>query len=1096
MSLSSISIRNHVFAWMLMAALIIFGAIGFSRLGVSQNPDVDFPVINISVTLEGASPEIIESDVVEPLEEAVTTIEGVKTVSSTSAHGRGSVTAEFALERNIDLALQDVQTRVAQAQRNLPNEIDPPIISKTNPEDRPIMWLNLAGDRSTRELADYVRNVLKDQFQTLPGVGEVMLGGYLERNVRVWLDARKMEAFGLTAEDVVAAIRRQHIEVPAGRIESGDREMNVRAEGEAIDVRQFAAIVVASREGAPIRLSDVAIVEDGLEDRRRIARSMGRPALGFGIKKQRGANAVEVAHAVKAKMEEVRPLLPEGMILGVNYDGTVFIEEAIHEIEWALVLAAILTGIVCWLFLGSWSSTINVLLAIPTSIIGTFICIYFFGFTLNTFTLLGLSLSVGIVVDDAIMVLENIFRHREMGKSRVEAALAGAQEITFAAMAATAAIVAIFLPVAFMEGITGRYFFEFGVTISVAVLLSLLEALTLTPMRCSQFLEVGERAGRFGAVLERFFARLAAGYRRWLVPSLRHRFTILGSATALFVVSLGILGLLKQELTPSQDMSRFFMRFQTPVGSSVAYTDQALRRIEEFLLSRPEVERYFGVVGGFGGGDANTGMTFVTLKAPAARPPDPRTGRRLSAQDFMALARRELNDIPGLRAIPQDPSQSGLGGTGRGFPVQISIRGPDWDRLADLSHTLMDRMGETRLVTDIDTDYQVGMPEVKVIPDREKAADLGVSMETIGNTVNTMIGGTRVARFKDAGRRYDIRVRLLQEQRAEPADIGRLLVRTASGSLVHLADLVRIVEEPTLQTITHEDRQRAISVTVNLAPGASQSAVMERIRQIGREILPEGYAVVFSGAAQTFQEARWSLIFALLLGVVVAYMVLASQFNSFIHPFTVLLALPFSISGALVALWLGGQSLNLYSMIGVILLMGIAKKNSIILVDFTNQVRARAGGTAQGALLEACPIRLRPILMTTVSTIAGALPAALAIGPGAETRVPMALAVIGGIAVSTFMTLFVVPAAYSVFDDLGARAAGRLRRAEGGAEEPGREGAGSEGAGPQGAGPEGAASQEPAAAGEAAAARGAGVAARVSVKAPPALRPTGRTDPA
>ena len=1040
MSLSSISIRNHVFAWMLMAALIIFGAIGFSRLGVSQNPDVDFPVISISVTLEGASPEIIESDVVEPLEEAVTTIEGVKTVSSTSAQGRASVTVEFALERDIDLALQDVQTRVAQAARDLPREIDPPTISKTNPEDRPIMWLNLSGDRSPRELADFVRNVLKDEFQTLPGVGEVNLGGYLERNVRVWLDARKMEAVGLTAEDVVAAIRRQHIEVPAGRIETGTREMNVRAEGEALDVREFAAIVVASREGAPIRLSDVAIVEDGLEDRRRVARSQGRPALGFGIKKQRGANAVEVAHAVKAKMEEVRPRLPEGLVLSVNFDGTVFIEEAIHEIEWALVLAAFLTGIVCWLFLGSWSSTVNVLLAIPTSIIGTFICIYFFGFTLNTFTLLGLSLSVGIVVDDAIMVLENIYRHREQGKSRLEAALVGAQEITFAAMAATAAIVAIFLPVAFMEGITGRYFFEFGVTISVAVALSLLEALTLTPMRCSQFLEVGERLGRMGAAAERFFARLAAGYRRWLAPSLRHRFTVLGSAAALFALSLGFLGLLKQELTPSQDQSRFFMRFQTPVGSSIEYTDAALRSIEEFLMARPEVERYFGVIGGFGGGGgANTGMTFVTLRAPGERPIDPRTGRRMSAQEFMNLCRVKLNEIPGLKAIPQDPSQSGLGGSGRGFPIQVSVRGPDWDRLAEYSHTLMDRMAATRLVTDLDTDYQVGMPEVKVIPDREKAADLGVSMESIGNTVNTMIGGTRVARFKDAGRRYDVRLRLLAEQRSQPADIGRLLVRTASGGLVHLADLVRIVEEPTLQTITHEDRQRAISITANLAPGASQARVLEGIRDLGREVLPEGYSLVFSGAAQTFQEARWSLIFALLLGVVVAYMVLASQFNSFVHPFTVLLALPFSVSGALAALWLGGQSLNLYSMIGVILLMGIAKKNSIILVDFTNQVRQREGGTAESALLEACPIRLRPILMTTVSTIAGAVPAALALGPGAETRVPMALAVIGGITVSTFLTLFVVPAAYSIFDDLNAWAAARLRHRNPAAEPAGAE---------------------------------------------------------
>ena len=1022
MTLADLSIKKHVFAWMLMAALIVFGGISFARLGVSQNPDVDYPIINVQVSLEGASPEVIETDVVEPLEDAVATIEGVKSIASSSRQGRASVTIEFELSRDIDLALQDVQARVAQAARLLPRDIDPAVITKTNPEDQPILWLNLSGDRSPTDLATYVRNVLKDQFQTLPGVGEVMLGGYLERNVRVWLDARRMEAFGLTAVDITTAIQRQHIEVPAGRIETRDREMNVRAEGEAIDVRALARLVVADRDGSPVRLEDVAVVEDGLEDRRRIARSMGRPALGFGIKKQRGANAVEVAQAVKTRLAEIQPTLPEGLVLAVNYDGTQFIEEAVREIEFTLILAAILTGIVCWVFLGSWSSTVNILLAIPTSIIGTFICVYFFGFTLNTFTLLGLSLSVGIVVDDAIMVLENIYRHREMGKSRLEAASVGAREITFAAMAATAAIIAIFLPVAFMRGIMGRFFFEFGVTISVAVLLSLLEALTLTPMRCSQFLDV-QRSGRFGLLMDRLFAGLAAGYRHWLGPALRHRGLVLAGAAVVFLGSLAILPLLRREFVPSQDQGRFFMRLQTPVGSSVDYTDRMLARVEAFLMSRPELLRYFGVVGGFGGGDVNTAMTFVTLKPKAERPVDPALGRRPTAQDVMAMARRELNAIPGLKAIPQDPSQSGLSAS-RGFPVELAVRGPDWETLADRTMEIMERLRATGLVTDVDSDYQVGMPEVKVIPDRAKAADAGVSMETIGTTINTLIGGARVARFKDAGRRYDIRVRLLAEHRSRPEDIRRLLVRTENGGPIHLGDLVTITEEPTLQVVTHRDRQRAIQVFANLAPGASQAKVLDLARQIGREVLPEGYTMTLSGSAQVFQESFTSLLFALLLGLVVAYMVLASQFNSFLDPFTVLLALPFSVSGALMALWATGQSLNIYSMIGLILLMGIAKKNSIILVDFANQLRER-GVERHQAVLEACPIRLRPILMTTVSTVAGAVPAALAFGPGAETRAPMALTVIGGIIVSTFMTLFVVPAAYVLFDDLAVRFARR-----------------------------------------------------------------------
>jgi hydrophobe/amphiphile efflux-1 (HAE1) family protein len=1032
MTLSDLSIRNHVFAWMLMTALILFGAIGYARLGVSQNPDVDFPVLNVSVNLEGASPEVIETDVVEVLEDAVVSVEGVKSISSTSRQGRASVVVEFDLKRDIDLALQDVQTRVAQAARQLPRDIDPPVITKTNPEDQPIMWLNLSGNWPPQQLADYIRNVLKQRFQTLPGVGEVTLGGFLERNIRVWLDARKMESFSLTADDVVQAIQRQHIEVPAGRIESGDREMNVRAEGEAIDVREFSDIVVATRDGGPIRLSDIAVVEDGLEDRRRIARALGKPALGMGIKKQRGANAVEVAHLVKQRLEEVRATLPEGLALAVNFDGTSIVEEAIHEVQFSLLLAALLTGIVCWFFLGSWSSTVNILLAIPTSIIGTFLCMYFFGFTLNTFTVLGLSLSVGIVVDDAIMVLENIYRHREAGRARVEAALIGAREITFAAMAATAAIIAVFLPVAFMQGIIGRFFFEFGVTISVAVLLSLLEALTLTPMRCSQFLETGERTGRYGQKVERFFARLAQGYERWLHPALRHRGLVLAGAALLFVGSLVILNFMNRELVPSQDLSRFMMRLQTPVGSSVDYTDKMVRRVESFLMSRPELDRYYAVVGGFGGGgagDVNQAMTFVTLKPRSQRPRDPQTGRRLSTQEFMNVAREELNAIPGLKAVMQDLSQQGFSAQ-RGFPVEVSIRGPNWDRLAEYAGTIMDRMRATGLVTDVDTDYLIGMPEVKVLPDRQRAADLGVSMASIGSTVNTLIGGVRVARFKDSGRRYDVRVRLEADQRQNPEDIRRLLLRTSSGSLVRLGDVVAIEERPTLQIVTHRDRQRAIGIFANLATGASQARVIKTIQSIANDVLPDGYSLVLSGSAQAFQESFQSLLFALVLGFAVAYMILASQFNSFSHPVVVLLALPFSISGALLALFAGGQSLNIYSMIGLVLLMGIAKKNSIILVDFTNQLR-REGVDREAALLRACPTRLRPILMTSISTIAGAVPAALALGPGAETRIPMSLAVIGGMVVSTFMTLFVVPAGYSVMDDLVTRLVRRRAAAPG-----------------------------------------------------------------
>jgi multidrug efflux pump len=1037
-TLADISIRNHVFAWMLMAALIVFGLICFRGfggivrgLGVSQNPDIDFPVVNISVTYEGASPEIMETDVVDLIEDAVTAVEGIKQISSTSREGAANITVEFELSRNIDVALQDVQTRVAQAARRLPRELDPPIITKTNPEDQPILWLALSGNRPQTFMADYIRNVIRPQFQTIEGVGEVMLGGYRERSVRVWFDAPRLEAKGLTVSDVVRAIQREHLEVPAGRIETPEREMNVRAEGEAIDLEAFKNLVVTYTQGAPVRLQDVAVVEDGLEDRRRLARANGQPAIGVGVKKLRGANAVAVGHAVKAKMAELAKEMPEGMALTVNFDGTTFVEEAIGEILFTLVMAALLTGLVCWLFLGSWSSTVNVLLAIPTSILGTFIVMYFLGFTLNTFTVLGLTLTIGIVVDDAIMVLENIYRHREMGEGKVRAASVGAREITFAAAAATAAIIAIFLPVAFMKGIIGKFFFQFGVTISVAVLISLLEALTLTPMRCSRFLEVGERQGRLGAAMDRAFDRLAARYKAALAPALHHRALVVCGAAVFFALSLGLIFFLRSEFVPATDSSRFMARFQTPVGTSMDATDRAFRTAEAYLASRPEVDRYFGFIGGFGGGEVNTGNLMITMKDPGDRPRDPTTGRKLSMQEFMNVIRVALNAIPGVRAVMQDPSQAGFSPSrGGGFPVELSVRGHDWDALARYAQEIEERMRRSGTVLDVDSDYQVGMPEVQIIPDRNRAADLGVSIADIGETLGVAIGGARVGKFKDKGRRFDIRARLLGQWRERPEDIQRLLVRASNGSLVRMGDLVRIEQRPTLQAITRKDRERAITIFANVAPGVSQTDAIAAAQRTAREVLPEGYRATLSGTSQTFKESFQSLFFAFGLGLLVAYMVLAAQFNAFSHPFTVLLALPFSISGALLMLFAFGQSLNVYSMLGLILLMGIAKKNSILLVDFTNQIRAR-GVERHEAVLQACPIRLRPILMTSTATIAGALPAALAVGPGAELQRPMAISLVGGILVSTLLTLFVVPAAYSLLDDALAWNAARRERGEG-----------------------------------------------------------------
>ena len=623
------------------------------------------------------------------------------------------------------------------------------------------------------------------------------------------------------------------------------------------------------------------------------------------------------------------------------------------------------------------------------------------------------------MVDDAIMVLENIYRHREHGEGKVKAASVGAREVTFAAAATTAAIVAIFMPVAFMKGIIGKFFFQFGVTISIAVLLSLLEALTLTPMRCSRFLQVGEKRGRIGRFVDRAFETLSTRYLKLLEPALHHRGAVMGGSLVLFVASLFLIKLLPQEFVPRQDTGRLSVRFVLPIGTSMPMTDKTSTLIENYLAGRPEIDRYFGGPGGGGpggGGDVSSGQIQITMKSLKNRPIDPKIGRRLTQIEFMDSLRRDLSGIAGARIIISENSQQSFT-QGRGYPVEFSIRGGNWDTLAQKSGEIMDKLRAAGIVADVDSDYRVGMPEVQVIPDRNKAADLGISMTAIGQTINAAIGGVRAGRFKDAGRRFDIRVRLLAQQREKPEDIARLLVRTRTGNLIRLGDIVRIEQAPSLQAITRIDRERAIKIFGNVGTGYSQAQAIDGALAIARAALPDGYRALPSGSSQAFAESFDSLGFAFFMGIVVAYMVLAAQFNSFTHPIVVLLALPFSVSGALMMLYVMGQSLNVYSVLGLILLMGIAKKNSIMLVDFTNQIRAR-GVERHEALLQACPVRLRPILMTSIATIAGATPAAFALGPGAETQRPMAIGLVGGMMVSTVMTLFVVPAAYSVFDDV------------------------------------------------------------------------------
>lgn len=1016
MAISDVSIRNPVFAWMLMLGLIVFGAIGFSRMGVSQMPDADFPVLTVQVGLDGAAPEVIETTVIDPLEDALMTVEGLTGINSSSRSGSGSITLEFDLDKNIDVALQEVQTKIAQAQRRLPKDVDPPVITKSNPEDQPIIWLALTYEKGDLAfLSQYARDYVQDRFTTVPGVGEIFLGGYTPPALRVWVKPEALQRYNIAVNDIITAIQTEHSELPGGSIEEGRKLFNVRTIGEAKTVEEFSSIPINRRAGQliadpsnTVRLKDVADIEEGLDEIRRVARFNGTTALGMGVRKQRGSNAVAVAKAVKQRIAEVQKDLPEGMKVNVNFDSTRFIENSVRELNSHLVLAVILTSLVCWLFLGSWSATFNVLLSIPTSIMGAFIGLYFLGFTLNTFTLLGLTLAIGIVVDDAIMVLENIFRYREMGKSRIQSAILGSREIAFAALAATLAVVAIFLPVAFMKGVIGKYFLQFGITISLAVMLSLLEALTITPMRAASFVNTAERTSRLGKAFDAFFVRFEKFYQRTLGWGLLRKKTVVIASIAFMLGSFLLVKFIPKEFVPVQDQSLFMVRAQTPVGSSLAYTDEQSKKAEEWLLKQPEIKQVFASVGGFGGGgETNTVMMFVTLH--------PKGERSVSQQEMMDRTRKELSKIEDFKPRIQDLSMRGFSASGRGYPVEFTLQGGDWDKLYGAAKEIMDHMEKSGMMVDVDSNYLLGMPEVQIKPNRPQAAMHGVSVEAIGSTINSLIGGVRVGQYQKEGKRNDIRLQLIK-QKDTVEEMKNLLIGNTRGNLIPLSRVVTQSTEPALQQITRVNRQRSISVYANLKPGTSQTTAMAYIESKAKEILPVGYTMSAGGSSQTFKDSFTGLIFALVLGLLVAYMVLAAQFNSYLDPVTILMALPFSISGVFFALLATFQSLNIYSMIGILLLMGIVKKNSILLVEFTNHIRERGVRDAATALLEACPIRLRPILMTSFATIAAAVPSALAMGDGSESVRPMAITIIGGVFVSTFLTLYVIPCVYLILD--------------------------------------------------------------------------------
>lgn len=1007
-SLIALSINRPVFAWILMSGLIIFGGIAFTRLGISQMPDVDFPVISVSVTYEGASPEVVEAELIDPMEQNLLSVEGIEEMRSSVQLGRGSITLTFDISKNVDVALQEVQTALSSVR--YPLAVDPPVIRKNNPEESPIMFIGVSSEKPLRDTLVWVDTFLLDQFRFLPGIGEVSIGGFSERNLRIWPDLKKLRQYELTVSDIVDALQSQHLESAAGQFSDGSKEYRVRWLGEATTPEQVAQLRLLRRGGLVIQdkvytIGDVAKVEDGLSDIRRAARINGKEAVSIMIRKQRGGNEVALAQRIYERVERLQKTIPKDYNLQINVDFTKATKAVVMTTQEKLVVAALVTIVICFLFLGSLSSAVNILFSIPTSIVGTLLFVYFSGFTLNLFTLLALTLSISIVVDDAIMLLENIVRHYRMGKSAAQAAYDGSVEVLPAAVAATLAVIAVFLPVIFMSGITGKFFYQFGVTMSVAVLLSLLEAVTVTPMRSAAFLKTSPKISKFELYLEEKFEVLNHIYQSWLRVTLRHSKKVVFGSLIIFFLSLILIKQIRQELVPSQDQDLVMLNAQLIPGASLESSYKKAIEIENILKAHPMVRGFFVSIGG-GPGANSVNQIFIPINLVS------RKERDIDHQVVMKQLRESLTGVEGVRFSFRDVSARGLT-SGRLNPISFNITGPDLDKLHEISEQVMKRLETEKLAVDMDTDFRLGLPELLIRPQREKMADSGVSIQTIATTLSSAVAGVRQNQITAGGRRYDIRVKLPDDHLRSKENISDILVRNSFGLNVPMERLVTFTEQGTYQSINRLNRQRTIGVFGNLPQEQSQSGVLQKAEQYARELLPEGYGFYLEGTSAGLAESFKSLVVALMIGILVAYMILAVQFNSFIHPISILMALPFSVTGALILLWMTGVSLNLFSFIGLIVLMGIAKKNSILLVEFTNQVREKhQDKDITQALLYACPVRLRPILMTSVATIAAAVPLIYGNSIGQETRTPMGLTIAGGSLVSTVFTLFVVPCIY------------------------------------------------------------------------------------
>ena len=1017
MRIANFSIRRPVFAAMLIGALVALGLVSLGRLGTDLFPRIEFPFMAVTTLLEGATPETVESEISDTIEEQLNTIGGVEELRSVSSEGISQVFVQFGLEEDADQRAQDVRDKVARARGDLPLDAQPSIVEKVDPDAAPILSVMISGDRPVRELTQFAKYVVKERIQRISGVGSATLVGGREREVRIWADARKLRSYGLSVDDLIRALRSEHAEVPGGRLEAaaGRSEFAVKTMGEVETVREFGSVVVAFREGAATRLADVARTEDGVEDERTFAQLDGVQGVSLEVRRQSGRNTVEVARAIRAEVEALRAEAPKGVRITIARDTARFIEASAADVGFDIVLGGILAVLVTFAFLRSTRSTLIVATAIPASVVATFFCFYVMGFTLNVITLMGLSVSIGLLIDDAIIVLESIQREIEAGHEPMQAASVGTQRVGAAAVAASVSVLAVFLPIAFMQGIIGRFFYAYGLAISFAVAVSLLIAVTLTPTLCARVLKHEPGHGRVFAWLEERYTGLERSYGRWLAVALRHPAITLGVAALSFALGLWLASGIPIAFSGNADRSEFEGSVELPLGVGVAEAKRVAQDIGAALRALDEVETVFVTVGAGSRQRVNEIGFYVGTT--------PKQGRPLSQPAMMENARGALRKaVPEARVIAVSEVSWISGGGFSSYHMEYAITGTNLDTLQQKSEAIVTAMRGDPHFVDARSSYELGKPELQIQVDRNRAADLGVPVRALADTVRALVGGLDVASFQDEGRRFDVRLRLEESQRDDLAELAQIQVRSAGGTLVELANVAELSVASGPAQIERDSRARRVTVFANNPEGVALGAAADRLDQIVAEVgLPAGYSGKHAGQTERMKDSADAVKFAFAMALAALYMILASQFNSFVQPAVIMLTAPLSFAGAFAALRLSGLELSIFAQIGLVALMGLAMKNGILLVDYANQRRAD-GLSARDAILEAGPVRLRPVLMTTVATIAGMVPVALAHSDGAEFRQPMGVLVIGGLVSSMLLTMVVVPVAYVLVDGLAGLA--------------------------------------------------------------------------